>query len=62
MEVKELRTGTMLTLPEVAQALRMSVHTLRQSQGWQVRLGAVKVAGKWLVPVDAVNEVLQGKR
>ena len=51
----------MLTLTEVAEALRCSVRALYQS-GWVVRLGAVKVGGRWLVPADAVNDVLTGKR
>jgi len=51
-----------LTLPEVATLLRMSVHTLRQSREWLSRLGAVKVAGKWLVASDAVHDVLTGRR
>jgi hypothetical protein len=52
----------MLTLPEVADRLRMSVHTLRTSSEWLVRLGAVKVAGKWLVRAETVAEILDGKR
>jgi hypothetical protein len=52
----------MLTLFEAADQLRMSVHTLRQSREWLSRLGAVKVAGKWLVSSESINEVLTGRR
>lgn len=55
-------TGTQhLTLPEAAFALRMSVYTLR-SPVWLARLGAVKVAGRWLVSAEAITEVLGGTR
>ena len=52
----------MLTLPEVAGRLRMSVQTLQKTPRWLDRLGAVKVAGRWLVPVAHVNAVLTGDR
>ena len=55
------RVPKMLTLPEVAKALRCSVRALYDS-GWPKRLGAVKVGNKWLVPAEAVVEVLNGKR
>jgi len=51
----------MLTLPEVANALRCSVRVLH-SREWPKRLGAVKVGNKWLVRAEAVAEVLNGKR
>jgi helix-turn-helix protein len=51
----------MLTLPEVAKALRRSVRSLYEP-GWPKRLGADKVGNKWLVRADAVAEVLEGKR
>jgi hypothetical protein len=41
---------SVLTLQEVAPLLRMSVLTLRTNPDWIKRLGAVKIAGKWLVP------------
>jgi hypothetical protein len=44
----------LLTIPEVAEALRMSAHTIRQSRAWQSRPGAVKVA--------VITEILQGRR
>lgn len=53
-----VKSTKMLTLPEVADHLRMSTHTLRQSKEWLSRLGAVKVAGRWLVSASAVNDVL----
>jgi excisionase family DNA binding protein len=55
------RMPKMLTLPEVAKALRCSPRSLYDS-GWMKRLGAVKVGNKWLVPAEAVVEVLNGKR
>lgn len=55
------RVPKMLTLPEVAKALRCSVRALYDS-GWPERLGAVKVGNKWLVRADAVAEVVNGKR
>jgi hypothetical protein len=51
----------MLTLPEVAKALRCSVRAL-YSSGWGERLGDIKVGRQWLVPEEAVIEVLKGKR
>jgi len=55
------RVPKMLTLPEVANALRCSVRALYDS-GWVKRLDAVKVGNKWLVPAEAVLGVLKGKR
>jgi len=55
------RVPKMLTLPEVAKALRCNVRSLYDS-GWPKRLGAVKIGNKWLVPEVAVVEVLNGQR
>ena len=60
-EVKRGYESPMLTLPEVGQRLRLAVSTLRQDRAWLTRLRAVKVGGKWLVPVDAVHAILTGK-
>lgn len=57
----EVKLPEMLTLSEVAEKLRCSVRSLYDS-GWPERLQAVKVGNKWLVPVEAVNAVLTGKR
>jgi excisionase family DNA binding protein len=50
-----------LTVPEVASLLRLSVHTVRNPE-WTKRLGGVKVEGKWLVRREAVDQVLRGER
>jgi hypothetical protein len=55
------RMPKMLTLLEVAKALRCSVRALYESGGPE-RLDAVKIGNKWLVRADAVAEVLEGKR
>ena len=60
-DVKGVTDVRRLTLPEVADTLRMSVHTLR-TPAWLTRLEAVKVAGRYLVAPEVVTEVLTGKR
>jgi hypothetical protein len=58
---EHVKVPPVMTLSEVASALRMTVRTLRGSV-WLARLGAIKFAGKWLVPADHVSEVLGGNR
>ncbi len=59
--IKEATGSQMRTLKEAAAELRVSHLTLRRP-AWLVRLGAVRVGRKYLVPADNITAVLTGER